>query len=128
MTSLNATDIALIDSTTKTLRCYRFNGSTWAALGSALTVPTTGSAIAAINGTDVVLCSRGAGAGRAYVMVYRFDGSAWSLKRSWIVAAPAAVNSMSIAAVSGTEVCAIFHDYSILSYSLSFALSQPFSP
>ena len=52
--ALNGTDVAFIDETLDELRCYRFNGSTWALVGSGLSIsgPST-PALCALNGTDV---------------------------------------------------------------------------
>jgi len=55
LAALNSTDVAFIDGVNDSLRVYRWNGSSWAQVGSAGSISLSGGtpALAAMNGTDV---------------------------------------------------------------------------
>lgn len=70
-------DIAFFDVTNDSLRCYRFDGTNWAQVGSGLTI-ASGSvgAMTALSATDIALH---AGSPAPSLKRYTFNGSAWSV-------------------------------------------------
>jgi hypothetical protein len=65
---MNSTDVAFIDSGNDALRVYRWNGSSWAQVGSAGSISLSGGipALAAMNGTDVAFIDSGNKSLRTY--------------------------------------------------------------
>lgn len=73
---LNATDIALIDSSSA-LKTYRWNGSTWSVIGTGLTVSTSSlTAITALSSSKIAMADPSS----EVLGTYSWSGSAWSLQ------------------------------------------------
>lgn len=76
LAALNNTDVAFIDTTNKSLRCYRFNASAWSLVGSGLSITgCVNPALARLNNTDVAYID----SSNDSLRCYRFNGSTWSL-------------------------------------------------
>jgi len=74
--ALNGTDVAFIDSTLESLRCYRFNGSTWSLVGSRLSITGMSSpALCALNGTDVAFIDNALESLQCYRFGFSISGS-----------------------------------------------------
>jgi hypothetical protein len=75
MCDMTSTDVAVIDSGTKDVRAYRFDGSTWASQGSAFSIGGSAGvpAIARLSATDVVYIDQTNG----LLKTIRFNGSSW---------------------------------------------------
>ena len=99
--SLNGTDIAFMDKGSGELRTYRFNGSTWAQVGTGLSISTVGeNAITALNGTDVAFIN----SFPDQLTTYRFNGSTWSQVGSSLFVSG---NVPALATLNGTDVALI---------------------
>ena len=101
LAALNGTDVAFIDDITDSLRTYRFNGSTWALVGSGLGIASGLPALAALNGTDVAFIDDG----NDSLRTYRFNGSTWDLVGSGLAIEP--FDFPALAALNGTDVAYI---------------------
>ncbi|MGV7931357.1 MAG: hypothetical protein AB2L13_21035 [Spirochaetota bacterium] len=76
LAALNKTNVAFIDTTNKSLRCYRFNASAWSLVGSGLSITgCVNPALARLNDTDVAFID----SANCQLRCYRFNGSTWSL-------------------------------------------------
>ena len=120
LAALNGTDVAFIDDGNNSLRMYRFAGSTWSLLGTALTTTTSIPALAALNSTDVAFID----SGNDSLRTYRFNGSTWSLVGTEL--AIGGTNFCKISALNGTDI--VFIDDandSLRTYRFSFSLGKP---
>lgn len=105
LTSLNSTDIAFTDDniTARSLKTYRFNGTTWSQVGNGLTITATLSNpfLTTLNSTDIAFSDNA----EAVLRIYRWDGTDWSqIGEDSVIAA---MGSPSIAALNGTDIAFI---------------------
>ena len=122
----DSTDVAFIDSGgIESLRVYRWNGSSWAQVGSGLSISGIGyPALAALNSTDVAFID----SVNDSIRVYRWNGSSWAQVGS------AGSISLSggipaLAAMNGTDVAFIdSSNKSLRMYRFGFALATPYHP
>jgi hypothetical protein len=102
--TLSETKIALYDAGLNSLRCYQFDGSTWALVGSGLAIAGGGyPAIAALNSTDIAFIDSALDSLRCY----RFNGSTWALVGSAL--SIAGIGVPAIAALNSTDIAFIDH-------------------
>ena len=104
LAALNGTDVVFVDRILEELRLYRWNGSTYALVGSGFTLTISGNAtriaICAMNGTDI-----------AYIddvnndlRIYRFDYSAGTFSQVGSDLNITTIDEPVITRLSGTEV------------------------
>lgn len=110
MTALNATDVVLSDVNSPSLRVYRFDGTTWAAIATTFPgSPTLSSpAVAALNSTDVAYIDANAD----QLRTWRLTAGTWST-----VGNPLNITNVGIprlAALNATEVALINSNTSTL--------------
>lgn len=74
ITALNSTDIVFADRDNDALRLYRWGGSSWASVGTPLSVAMTNPGVLAINSTDFALIDSSANELRTY----RWNGSTFA--------------------------------------------------
>lgn len=92
--ALNGTDVAVVDGgTNDNLQAYRFNGSTWSALGSPTSISMSSPGVSALSATSIILANDL----DEKLTVYSFNGSVWSVEG----------NSLTISAFSSGAVCAL---------------------